>query len=215
MIITVMNAILSNCVDKPEKVRTSTPLKSWLFQASLCNCLKIAFITAMIIAYLISKSAVQYMKHFIYHFSTYTFRLWPRTPRIEKTHFFLQYGLSWRYVANFAWWVASNTSRAKQRPVVLLFVFFTKFTQSNSIFNRSYSKSFYFLVTHRLNYRRNDYFSSKHCSQHFKVLLRQDVIHFFALKKAIHRKVWEPGDHHNEPSSSNIRSLTTTTLVCF
>ena len=30
---------LSNCVEKPEKVRTSTPLKSWLFQASLCNCL--------------------------------------------------------------------------------------------------------------------------------------------------------------------------------
>ena len=31
----------------------------------------IAFKTAMIIAYMISKSAVQYMKHFIYHFTIF------------------------------------------------------------------------------------------------------------------------------------------------
>ena len=45
-------------IQKPEKVRTSTPLKSWLFQASLCNCLKIAFITAMIIAYFKIRSRI-------------------------------------------------------------------------------------------------------------------------------------------------------------
>ena len=36
---------------------------------------EIAFMTAMIIAYLISKSAVQYMKHFIYHFTSILHRL--------------------------------------------------------------------------------------------------------------------------------------------
>ena len=31
------------------------------------------------------------------------------------------------------------------------------------------------------------HYSSKYCSQHLKVFLRQDVIHFFALNKAIKR----------------------------
>ena len=93
MIFAVMNAILSNCVEKPEKVRTSTgfePVTSryrcdaqtnwamkpltlgaghlWVlmspwrkdvevltFSGFSTQLLKIAFITAMIIAYLISK----------------------------------------------------------------------------------------------------------------------------------------------------------------
>ena len=94
---------LSNCVEKPEKVRTSTgfepmtsqyrcdaltnwamkpltlgaghlwvlmspgriqtPLKSWLFQASLRNCLNCVHNCDDF------KSAVQYMQHFIYHFT--------------------------------------------------------------------------------------------------------------------------------------------------
>jgi len=118
--------------------------------------------------------------------NTYTLRLRPRTPRNEKKHLLLQYSVSLRYFAGSACWGASNTSRAKRWPALARFVVFTKFTQSNSISNRSYTNSFYFLITHRLNYRRNDYFSSKYCSQRFKVYLRQDVIHFFALNKAIH-----------------------------
>jgi len=116
---------------------------------------------------------------------TYTFRLRPRTPRIEKTHSLLAYNVSLRYIAGSVCWGASNTSRAKRWPAVVLFVFFTKFTQSNSISNRSYIKSFYFLITHWLNYRRNNYFLLKHCSQRFKVKLREDVIHFFALNKGM------------------------------
>ena len=86
----------------------------------------------------------------------YTFRLRPRTPRIEKMHSFLQYSVSLRYIAGSSCWGAFNTSRAKRWPAVVLFVIFTKFTQSNSISNRSYTKSFYCLITHRLNYRRNN-----------------------------------------------------------
>ena len=93
--------------------------------------------------------------------NTYTFGLRPRTPRIERTHSFLQYSISFRYIAGSAPWGASNTLRAKRWPAVVLFVFFTKFTKSNSISNGSYTKLFYFLVTHRLNYQRNDYFLSK------------------------------------------------------
>ena len=64
------------------------------------------------------------------------------------------------------------------------------------------------LLSHRLNYRRNDYFSLKYCSQCFKVKLRQDVIHFFAHSKAIPTQnvIWEPGDDHNKTCSSNVRS---------
>ena len=50
--------------------RVQTPLKSWLFHASIHNCLKWVYNWhGMIIAYLISKSAVQWVKYFIYHFS--------------------------------------------------------------------------------------------------------------------------------------------------
>ena len=99
MIIAVMNARnLSNCVKKPEKVRTSTgfePVTSryrcdaltnwamkpltfgaghlWLLMSpwrmDLKWCMKcFIYWTAMIIAHLIS--TLQYMKHFIYHFTS-------------------------------------------------------------------------------------------------------------------------------------------------
>ena len=111
------------------------------------------------------------------------------------------------YLAGSACWGASNTSRAKRWPAVVLFIFFAKFTQSNLISNRGYTKLFYFLITHWLNYRRNDYFSSKYCRQRLKALLRQDVIHFFALNKAIPGMFfWEPGDDRNEPSSNDVEA---------
>ena len=49
-------------------VRTSTPLKSWLFQVSICNCLNCVH-SCEDHSLLDFKSAVQYMKHFIYHFT--------------------------------------------------------------------------------------------------------------------------------------------------
>jgi len=50
-------------------------LKSWLFQASIRNCLNCVHNCDDHIAYLISKSAVQYMKHFTYHFTSILHRL--------------------------------------------------------------------------------------------------------------------------------------------
>ena len=49
----------------------NTTEQSLCTQCSRCvlSIALIAFITAMIIAYLISKSAALYMKHFIYHFT--------------------------------------------------------------------------------------------------------------------------------------------------
>ena len=51
--------------------RVQTPLKSWLFQASIHNCLNCVH-NCDDHSSLDSKSAVQYMKHFIYHFTANT-----------------------------------------------------------------------------------------------------------------------------------------------
>ena len=47
----------------------SNPVEVLTFSGFSTQLPKFAFITAMVVAYLISKSAVQYMKHFIYHFA--------------------------------------------------------------------------------------------------------------------------------------------------
>ena len=122
-------------------------------------------------------------------------------------HSFLQYSISLRYISGSACWGAFNTSRAKRWPTVVLFVFFTKFTQSNSISNRSCTSSFYFLITHQPNYRRNNNFSFKYCFEMclirksyigrlyepyhglyaaFQALAPSRCHPFFTLNKAIH-----------------------------
>ena len=49
--------------------RVQTPLQFWLFQASVCNCLNCVR-NCDDHSSLDFKSAVQYMKHFIYHFKS-------------------------------------------------------------------------------------------------------------------------------------------------
>ena len=75
MILVVMNAIFSNCIEKPEKFRTSMGFEPVAYPAKVLNfsgfstqLLKIEFITARIIALLDFMTTVQYMIHFIYHF---------------------------------------------------------------------------------------------------------------------------------------------------
>ena len=83
MIIAVMNAILSNCVKKPEKVRTSTgfePVTSRYRCDALTNwAMKPLTLGAGHLWVLMSPSRMDmkwymkcfiYMKHFIYHFKT-------------------------------------------------------------------------------------------------------------------------------------------------
>ena len=55
MILAIMDAIFSNCVEKPEKFRTSTK-----FEPVTSRYRFIALLDFM--------STVQYMTHFIYHF---------------------------------------------------------------------------------------------------------------------------------------------------
>ena len=50
--------------------------------------------------------------------NTYTFRLGPRTPRIEKTHPFLQYSVSSRYITGSACWGASNGREPNNAPLL-------------------------------------------------------------------------------------------------
>ena len=151
-------------------------------------------------------------------------------------HSFLQYSISLRYISGSACWGASNTSRAKRWPTVVLFVFFTKFTQSNSISNRSCTSSFYFLITHQPNYWRNNNFSFKYCFEMclirksyigrlyepyhglyaaFQALAPSRCHPFFHTQQSNTWSVfWEPGDDHAKPSSSDVQSFTITSLVC-
>ena len=55
-------------IDRFARSRVQTPLKSWLFQASIRNCLNCVR-NCDDHRLLDFKSAVQYMKHFIYHFT--------------------------------------------------------------------------------------------------------------------------------------------------
>ena len=93
-------------------------------------------------------------------------------------HLFLQYSV--RYIAGSASSGASNTSRAKRSMTCCwsLCLLYEVHAIELDLQSRLH-QVVYFLITHWLNYLRNDYFSSKYCSQCFKVLLRQDVIHFF------------------------------------
>ena len=70
-IFAVMNAIFCNCVEKPEKFRVQTPLKSWTFQASPRNC-KNCVHNCEDHSFTWFHIRSSYMIHFIYH-STFSF----------------------------------------------------------------------------------------------------------------------------------------------
>ena len=142
--------------------------------------------------------------------NTYTLRLWPRTPSIEKTHLFLQYSVT---LSIHRWFCLLRgfqhfESQTMTRCRSLCFLYKVQAIELDLQLQLHEVVLFSHYSLTELSKER--LFHVEILQAAFQGLAPSRCHAFFCTQQS---NTWEPGDDHNEPSSSDVRSLKITSLV--